>query len=304
MMSEINAASPVLDAGEVRPKAANANLYLHPSGSGSLRLGSFSGVLKASTGTVSAGTVDLASEITGILPIANGGTGSSAKNFVDLTTTQSVAGLKTFSDQVNVNDPLLMDHTTSTEPASGKCAFYPKSDGKFYKFCNGGSETEIGSSGDYTFAGSSYLPATTNCTPTIATGGVLSAFGTDADCPAMTIEYSELGTWSTADQNKFSQVITDLPAGTYRACVEFITSINGSEVMGVAINDGTTSSPTVGYGGYASGNQFGARRCAIFRYASAGTRTFQPYVISGGSTITHQNAGSFASYFTLERIKP
>jgi len=157
---------------------------------------------------------------------------------------------------------------------------------------------------NYAFAGSSYLPATTNCTPTVATGGVLSAFGTDADCPAMTIEYSELGTWSTADQNKFSQVIDSLPAGTYRACVEFITSINGTEVMGVAINDGTTSSPTTGYGGHSSASQFGARRCAIFRYASAGTRTFQPYVISGGSTITHQNAGSFASYFTLERIKP
>jgi hypothetical protein len=146
MIGEVGAASPIIDAGEVRPKAANTNLYIHPSGSGSLRLGSFSGVLKASTGVLSASAVDLTTEITGILPIANGGTGSSTQNFVDLTTTQSVAGLKTFSDQINVNDPLLMDHTTSTEPASGKCAFYPKSDGNFYKFCNGGSEAAIGGS--------------------------------------------------------------------------------------------------------------------------------------------------------------
>jgi hypothetical protein len=34
---------------------------------------------------------------TGILPVANGGTGSSTQNFVDLTTNQTVAGTKTFS---------------------------------------------------------------------------------------------------------------------------------------------------------------------------------------------------------------
>ncbi len=42
-------------------------------------------------------TVSLTSNVTGILPIANGGTGSSTKNFVDLTTNQTVAGVKTFS---------------------------------------------------------------------------------------------------------------------------------------------------------------------------------------------------------------
>jgi hypothetical protein len=44
-------------------------------------------------------TIDLASsnDVTGILPIANGGTGSSSQNFVDLTSVQTVAGVKTFS---------------------------------------------------------------------------------------------------------------------------------------------------------------------------------------------------------------
>ena len=37
----------------------------------------------------------------GILSISNGGTGSSIKNFVDLATTQSIAGEKTFSQFVN-----------------------------------------------------------------------------------------------------------------------------------------------------------------------------------------------------------
>jgi len=38
------------------------------------------------------GKIDLATHVTGILPAANGGTGSSTKNWVDLTTVQSVGG--------------------------------------------------------------------------------------------------------------------------------------------------------------------------------------------------------------------
>jgi hypothetical protein len=44
---------------------------------GSLSVGSLSGVLRAAAGSVSTGLVNLASEVTGILPIANGGTGTS-----------------------------------------------------------------------------------------------------------------------------------------------------------------------------------------------------------------------------------
>lgn len=52
----------------------------------------------ASTSTASFdGTVNVAPGVTGVLPVANGGTGSSTKNFVDLTTDQSVAGAKTFA---------------------------------------------------------------------------------------------------------------------------------------------------------------------------------------------------------------
>jgi hypothetical protein len=38
----------------------------------------------------------LSSGVTGTLPVANGGTGSTTKNFVDLSTTQSISGIKTF----------------------------------------------------------------------------------------------------------------------------------------------------------------------------------------------------------------
>ena len=48
------------------------------------------------------GTVDLTTEVTGILPIANGGTGSATQNFVDLTTGQTVAGEKNFTDALTI----------------------------------------------------------------------------------------------------------------------------------------------------------------------------------------------------------
>ena len=42
--------------------------------------------------------VDLSSSASGVLPIANGGTGSSTQSFVDLSNSQTIGGAKTFSD--------------------------------------------------------------------------------------------------------------------------------------------------------------------------------------------------------------
>ena len=48
-------------------------------------------------------TTNMSSGVTGILPLANGGTGSATQNFVDLTTNQTIAGTKTFSSDIVVN---------------------------------------------------------------------------------------------------------------------------------------------------------------------------------------------------------
>jgi hypothetical protein len=42
----------------------------------------------------------ITSGLTGVLPVANGGTGSATQNFVDLTNTQTVGGAKTFTSTV------------------------------------------------------------------------------------------------------------------------------------------------------------------------------------------------------------
>ncbi|WP_162415742.1 hypothetical protein, partial [Cyclobacterium roseum] len=48
--------------------------------------------------------IELTSNVTGILPVANGGTGSATQNFVDLTTDQTIAGNKTISGVTNVSN--------------------------------------------------------------------------------------------------------------------------------------------------------------------------------------------------------
>jgi hypothetical protein len=45
---------------------------------------------------------NLSTEVTNVLPLANGGTGSSTKNFVDLSSAQTVAGAKSFTGNVVV----------------------------------------------------------------------------------------------------------------------------------------------------------------------------------------------------------
>jgi len=44
----------------------------------------------------------ISSGVTGVLPVANGGTGSGTQNFVDLTTDQSASGVKTFPNKIIV----------------------------------------------------------------------------------------------------------------------------------------------------------------------------------------------------------
>lgn len=61
--------------------------------------------LASSTAVTFDGSADQnAIPVTGVLPVTNGGTGSSTQNFVDLTTNQTVGGIKTFSSSPVVPD--------------------------------------------------------------------------------------------------------------------------------------------------------------------------------------------------------
>ena len=64
-----------------------------------------------------------AANVTGIVAIANGGTGSATQNFVDLTTTQTAAGAKTWSGLGTFNSGISVSgKITTVAPASGTIA--------------------------------------------------------------------------------------------------------------------------------------------------------------------------------------
>ena len=82
---------------------------LATSGFGSIILNDSPSLINPNLGTPSAGIatnltgLPLTTGVTGVLPIANGGTGSDSKIFVDLSSNQTVAGAKIFSSDLKVN---------------------------------------------------------------------------------------------------------------------------------------------------------------------------------------------------------
>lgn len=92
-----NALSPMTTNGDI--------IYGGTSGAGTrLAAGTSTQILRGGT-TPSWGTVALTTMVSGVLPLANGGTGSSSQNFVDLSSAQTgIAGTKQF-----VNDMTLLN---------------------------------------------------------------------------------------------------------------------------------------------------------------------------------------------------
>jgi hypothetical protein len=76
------------------------------------------------TNAMLAGSIDLTSKVTGILPVANGGTGSSTQNFVDLSNTQTVAGAKTFSGATTTISGNLTGGNAATSTLAGFACQY------------------------------------------------------------------------------------------------------------------------------------------------------------------------------------
>ena len=66
------------------------------------------------TNAVNATTATTAGNVTGIVGIANGGTGSATKNFVDLTTNQTIAGAKTLTDNLRTSSLTRAGNETGT----------------------------------------------------------------------------------------------------------------------------------------------------------------------------------------------
>jgi hypothetical protein len=112
----------IFSGSDVKTLKANISLFdvakiltttIDPSSSGlvapigSLALRTTNGAIYSKTSASStgwsktlAGPISLTTDVTGILPIASGGTGSSSQNFVDLSSNQTIGGIKTFSSTI------------------------------------------------------------------------------------------------------------------------------------------------------------------------------------------------------------
>jgi len=76
--------------------------------------------------------------------IANGGTGSATKNFVDLTSAQTVAGVKTFNDAIsgsNTSNPTIAGFSVNINTQTTNYTLLASDNGKIINFTNSGAIT-------------------------------------------------------------------------------------------------------------------------------------------------------------------
>lgn len=112
--------------------------------------------------------VALGSDVSGTLPIANGGTGSATQNWVDLTTTQTAAGAKTWSGIASFTSG-----TASTNTTTGSVVVTGGA-GISGNVNVGGTETVTGlvtQSGGLTETGTANINTTGSAVTTIGVGG-------------------------------------------------------------------------------------------------------------------------------------
>ena len=152
-----------------------ANQVLLTNGSGVASFGAIPTLNQNTTGT--------AANVTGTVAIANGGTGSTTQNFVDLTSAQTIAGSKTFNSNILVNG---MTVGTTSVDANANTSYYATVLG--INATAGSYATSIGNNasagssygvaiGRYASAGTSYsiaiggLNATASQSYSVAIGG-------------------------------------------------------------------------------------------------------------------------------------
>lgn len=168
--------------------------------------------------------------------------------------------------------------------------------------CYLGPATNISSVAQSTLVASAFKAGTTNCSWTL-TSTTFTDFGTDADCPAITIDQaSGVGSVVTTDDDLPQIVINSLPPGTYKVTATFIGASLVATNQYFRISDGTTGRGEQDFtiGASAAANY---AMSATFTYGTAGNRTFkiQARQDTGATFLGNDNANRRLQ-FIVERL--
>lgn len=168
--------------------------------------------------------------------------------------------------------------------------------------CYLGPATNIANVAQSTLIASAFKAGTTNCSWTL-TSTTFTDFGTDADCPAITIDQaSGVGSVVTTDDDLPQIVINSLPPGTYKVTATFIGASLVATNQYFRISDGTTGRGEQDFtiGASAAANY---ALSATFTYGTAGNRTFkiQARQDTGATFLGNDNANRRLQ-FIVERL--
>ena len=262
--------SPVSTTGTLTGTLASQTMntvFAAPSGAAGAP--TFRALLAADIPALNQNTTGTAANVTGTVAVANGGTGSATQNFVDLTTTQTIAGSKTFSGGLNVS-------TGSTYKLGGADLLHSK--GSLTNLflgvltgavaTTGGATTAIGygaggavtDAWDNTFVGYSSGAA--------ATGGGNSFFGKDSGSKTVAGQLNVFAGSKSGSENT---------SGSHNAFFGFQAgSGNTTGTTNIAIGSGTGSALGAGSYNIYLGGSVAAEESATIRigYALEQSKTF------------------------------
>jgi hypothetical protein len=226
-----------------------------------------------------------------LIDIANGGTGSSTQNFVDLSTDQEIAGGKKFNSDINVNGLTIgkgIGQVNEQNITIGENTLTNNTTGQ-HLIALGGSTLQSNTSANYNIGiGSSALSGNITGENNIAIGAAALAFNNGSNNTAIGLSASLLG-------NSLSNV-TGLG---YQAGMNNTGSSNtflGANSDQNSANSSITNSTAIGFGAKINAaNQIQLGNTNVSSVNTSGNLTANSFIKSGGSATEYLMADGSVS---------